>query len=66
MVRQWSVPPRNLKLYYNKEGVIPSQILRIWPGSQVVRQGSAKPLHGGSIPPRASKFDAGQNPCPEL
>ena len=24
-------------------------------GSQVVRQGSAKPLFGGSIPPRASR-----------
>ena len=28
--------------------------LRSWLGSQVVRQGSAKPLHAGSIPARAS------------
>ncbi len=27
----------------------------LWHGSQVARQGSAKPLHVGSIPARASK-----------
>ena len=30
-------------------------LILIRPGRQVVRQGSAKPLYGGSIPPQASR-----------
>lgn len=42
-------------LFRHKVGILDnSQIL--WPGSQVVRQGSAKPLCVGAIPTRASKF----------
>jgi hypothetical protein len=46
--------------------MVPTEGQGSWRGSQVVRQRSAKPLFGGSIPPRASNLSSIFNPANDL